>query len=145
MPAPNVQLIDSAANYVVTAHRLRIRFLHLLYCLLDPEFNTRMGESYSPELIAHIKAKSLTMYGMFRVAGHEFSQLDTVKGWRKWMAVYKRAEERFDEGVALLREFESKADNLAVEWQAVAECPVKEVPVGSWYGDLEGPLDEGKE
>jgi hypothetical protein len=146
MPAPDAQLLDAAANYVIAAHRLRIRFLHLLYCLVDSKVGTAMSEAYSPALIADLKSKSLTMYGKFRIAGHEFSQLDTVGSRRKWIRAYKLAEERFEEGVSLLREFESEAGNLAVEWQVVGANPVKEVPVGSWYGDLEGPLvEEGKE
>lgn len=141
MPAPDAERIGSAANHVIAAHRLRIRFLHLLYCLLNPEISSPMSDAYSPERVADIKAKSLTMYGKFRVAGHEFSKLDTVEGEREWMRAYERAKGRFEEGAALLRQFEAEAENLAVEWQVAGIRPVKDVPVGEWYGDLEGPLE----
>ncbi|KAG7284381.1 hypothetical protein NEMBOFW57_010754 [Staphylotrichum longicolle] len=94
MPALDAELIDSAANHVIAAHRLRICFLHLLYCLLNPEISSPMTDAYSPERIVDIK-------------GPKASPCE-----RKWMSAYERVKERFEEGEALLRQFEATVNKF---------------------------------
>lgn len=137
MAAVDPQLIDSAANHIIAAHHLRIRFMHLLYNLSYPEITTPLSEFYSPALLDAVKQRALKVYTKFRVAGDEFRSLDGVRSRRRWVTRYDEAMDFFEQGAELLREFEGDADNLAVEWQAGGMNPVKEVEVGGLYPGVE--------
>lgn len=137
MTAPDDTLIHSAAGYIITAHHMRIRFMHLLSLINDPEITTTLGQLYSQKRLDTIHQQAIKLYAGFRVAGERFSSLDGVEDNRKWRRVYRDGKGRFDEAVAMLRMFEAEWENRAVEWQAVGMRPKMEVEVGGLYPGIE--------
>lgn len=143
MTAPGDTFLHSAAGYIIAAHRMRIRFMHLLSLLFDPYIATHLSEFYSLERLETIFQQALKLYGKFRVAGEVFSLLDGIKDRLKWRRVYRDGKYRFDEAVESLKVFEDE-ENLAVEWQAVGMRPKIEVEIGGLYSgieDLDLPLE----
>jgi hypothetical protein len=144
MTAPNDSLRNAAAGYLITAHRMRIRFMHLLSLITDPEIATPLNGFYSPERLDAIFSQAVKLYAEFRVAGERFSSLDGLGDERAWRKVYRDGKGRFDEAVGMLRVFEAEWENRAVEWQAVGMRPKVEVEVGGLYPgieDLDLPLE----
>jgi hypothetical protein len=135
--APPHKLIDSAANMAIACHHQRIRFMHLLGPLMEPEVFDTLSQYYDPEHLETIKNQCLPLYAKFRVAREELISLDEITRERKWMKRYEDAKWRFEEGVKLLREFEVRAENLAVEWQVKGMRPVPWVENGGLYPGVE--------
>jgi hypothetical protein len=134
---PPRELIDSAANMAITSHHQRIRFMHLLGSLMEPEVFDTLTQFYDAEHLETIKSQSLTLYAKFRLAEEELVELDEIKRERKWMRRYKDGKWRFEEAVRLLKQFEAKSENLAVEWQVQGMRPVPWVEHGGLYPGVE--------
>jgi hypothetical protein len=143
VPSPNKpfkpprELIDSAANMTIISHHQRIRFMHLLGSLMEPEVFDTLTQFYDAEHLETIKSQSLTLYAKFRLAKEELVELDEIKRERKWMRRYKDGKWRFEEAVKLLKQFEAKSENLAVEWQVQGMRPVPWVEHGGLYPGVE--------
>jgi hypothetical protein len=137
MPAPDDTLCHSAAGYIITAHRMRIRFMHLLSLITDPEIAAPLNGFYSPQRLDAIFDQAVKLYAEFRVAGERFSSLDGLGDERAWRKMYRDGKGRFDEAVGMLRVFEAESENRAVEWQAVGMRPTVEVEVGGLYPGIE--------
>ncbi|KAK3291012.1 uncharacterized protein B0H64DRAFT_436383 [Chaetomium fimeti] len=122
---PGPELLDSAANCVILAHHLRIRFMNLIRGLMCPELIKSLSEAYYPEKIEAASLQSIAICRRFKLAGEDFRSLDSVT----------------HDSVKLVERFEAEPNNLAVEWEATGMFPVPKVEVGKPFPGIE----DGKE
>jgi hypothetical protein len=139
---PHPHLLDLAANRIIVAHHLRIRFLNLMRNIMYPRLiETLLGKGYRSERLHAVKKQAFAMYSSFKSTGKGFRDLDGLNCQSRWIECHAEAMSEFDNGVELLEAFEAEADNLAVEWECAMMFPLPKVEIGDLFPGIEDRKD----
>lgn len=139
---PSPHLLDLAADRIIVAHHLRIRFLNLKRNIMNPRLiEALLGKEYWSERLHAVKQQAFVLYGSFKLAGKGFRELDTLDCETMWIKCHTEVMSEFDNGAKLLEVFEAEADNLAVEWECTMMFPPLRVEVGDPFPRIEDRKD----